>query len=122
MEQALAILVLTVHLAWIGLVILGALWTRRRPVWSLLHVASLVWGIAVELGPWSCPLTIAEEHFETMAGMSAYQGSFILHYLDAIVYPNLPGWMVAGSGVAVCAVNLVVYGRRGWNAIKRTEP
>jgi hypothetical protein len=110
--KELAILVLTVHLAWIVLVIIGALWTRDRPVWSAAHILSLVWGIAVELGPWPCPLTLAEEHFESAAGMAAYQGGFVLHYLDAIVYPNLPGWLVGGLGAAVCAINLGIYGWR----------
>lgn len=107
-----AIFVLLVHLAWIVLVIFGALWTRGRPVWSGLHVAALLWGIAVEAGPWPCPLTLAETYFEAKAGLAAYQGSFLLHYLDAIVYPNLPGWAVTVVGVAVCAFNLGIYGWR----------
>jgi hypothetical protein len=109
---AAAIFILSVHLAWIILVIFGALWTRGRPVWTTLHILSLVWGIAVEAGPWPCPLTLAEQYFETGAGLAAYQGSFLLHYLDAIVYPNLPGWAVTLAGVAVCAFNLGIYAWR----------
>jgi hypothetical protein len=111
-----ACLVLTFHLAWITAVIFGAFWTRGRPVWSALHVLSLLWGIAVEAGPWPCPLTLAEEYFETRAGWTAYHGSFLLHYLDAIVYPNLPGWVVTVAGVAVCSLNLGIY---GWRLRKR---
>jgi len=115
----LAILVVAVHAAWLFLVIFGALWTRRRPVWSAIHILALVWGIVAEVGPWPCPLTVAEEYFEARAGAAAYHGSFVLHYLEAIVYPNLPGWIVAGAGVAVCAVNLGVYGWRIWRAYGR---
>ncbi len=107
-----AALILAVHLAWLGLVIFGALWTRGRPVWSAVHILALLWGIVVEVSPWPCPLTLAEEFFESRAGAAAYQGSFLLHYLDAIVYPNLPGWIVACAGVAVCALNLFIYARR----------
>lgn len=103
---------LTTHLAWLALVIFGAIWTRGRPLWSALHMLALVWGIVVELGPWPCPLTVAESYFEARAGFFAYQGSFLLHYLDAIVYPNLPSWIVTAAGVAVCALNLGIYGRR----------
>ncbi len=106
---ALAISVLLAHLTWLGLVIFGALWTRGRPRWSALHILALLWGIAVEAGPWPCPLTLAEQYFEIKAGWAAYQGSFLLHYLDAIVYPNLPGWLVGCVGVAVCALNLGIY-------------
>jgi hypothetical protein len=108
----LAALVLVGHLAWLALVIFGALWTRGRPVWTALHILALVWGIVVELGPWPCPLTLAESYFEARAGYLSYQGSFLLHYLDAIVYPNLPSWIVTAAGVAVCALNLAIYGRR----------
>jgi hypothetical protein len=109
---AAACLILAIHLAWLLLVIFGAYWTRGRPVWSVVHIAALIWGIVVEVTPWPCPLTLAEQYFETRAGWTAYEGSFVLHYLDAIVYPNLPGWVVTLAGVAVCGANLGIYGWR----------
>jgi len=114
-----AILIVAAHLAWLALVIFGALWTRGRPVWSVLHVLALLWGIMAEVGPWPCPLTLAETYFETRAGMAAYQGSFLLHYLDAVLYPNFPGWVVVSAGVTVCAANLGVYGWRLGHALRR---
>jgi uncharacterized protein DUF2784 len=111
----LAVSVLFVHLAWLALVIFGALWTRGRPRWTALHILALLWGIVMELGPWPCPLTLAEGYFELRAGLPAYQGSFLLHYLNAIVYPNVPAWIVTSAGVAVCAFNLAVYGWR-WHS------
>ena len=107
-----ACFILSLHLAWLLLVIFGAFWTRGRPAWSGVHILALVWGILVEVTPWPCPLTLAEQYFEMRSGWTAYQGSFLLHYLDAIVYPNLPGWVVTAAGVGVCAVNLAVYGWR----------
>jgi hypothetical protein len=101
-----AVLVLAIHLAWLALVIFGALWTRGRPLWSALHIVALLWGIVAEVSPWPCPLTLAEQYFEAKVGPPLYQGSFLLHYLDAIVYPNLPFWVVMGAGVAVCTLNL----------------
>jgi hypothetical protein len=108
----IANLMLAIHLAWLALVIFGAIWTRGRPVWTVLHILALLWGIFVELGPWPCPLTLAEGYFEARAGLPAYQGSFLLHSLDAIVYPNLPSWIFTSAGVFVCALNLMIYGRR----------
>jgi hypothetical protein len=52
-------------------------------------------------------------------GASSYQGGFLLHYLDAIVYPNLPAWVVTSAGVAVCVLNLEIYGRRFQQALLR---
>jgi hypothetical protein len=117
----LSVLVLAVHLLWLALVIFGALWTRGQPIWTTLHILALLWGIAVEVSPWPCPLTLAENYFEARAGLAAYQDSFLLHYLDAIVYPNLPGWLVASAGVAVCASNLGIYARR-WQKSRALRP
>jgi hypothetical protein len=113
-----AILILSVHMAWILFVIFGALFTRGRPFWTTLHILGLLWGIVVELGPWPCPLTLAETYFELRAGAAAYQGSFLLHYLDALVYPNLPGWAVSLAGTAVCAFILGIYGWRLRNHLR----
>ncbi|HUY82814.1 MAG TPA: DUF2784 domain-containing protein [Acidobacteriaceae bacterium] len=108
----LALTILGLHITWILAVIFGVFFTRGRPVWTALHVLSLCWGVIVEVGPWPCPLTLAEQHFEALAGMQAYHGSFLLHYLDRIVYPNLPWWLVGSVGASVCALNLGIYAWR----------
>lgn len=108
----LPIAILFIHLLWIALVIIGAAFTRGRPFWSALHIASLLWGIIIEVAPVTCPLTLAEQFFESRAGMQTYHGSFLMHYLDRIIYPNLPYWVVAVVGVIICAVNLGIYTRR----------
>ncbi len=109
-------LVLLAHLAWIVLVIFGALLTRGRPFWTAAHILALVWGIVVEAGPWPCPLTLIEEHFEMKAGVvAASGGGFLLHLLDRVIYPNLPAWAITLAGVSVCAFNLGIYSWRFWS-------
>jgi len=119
--EALAVVVLCLHLAWILWAIAGAFWTRGRPWLTAFHVLSLIWGIIVEVGSWPCPLTLAEQHFEAKAGMHTWTGSFLLHYLDATIYPNLPWWLVEMCGVAICALNLAIYARRLWIAWRRAD-
>jgi hypothetical protein len=102
------------HLAFILLVIFGALWTRHKPFWTAAHLLALLWGIVVEIGPLPCPLTLLETYFEHRAGVPALQGSYLLHCIDAVIYPNAPYWVIAVCGVAVCAANLGVYAWRGW--------
>ncbi|HEV2463563.1 MAG TPA: DUF2784 domain-containing protein [Acidobacteriaceae bacterium] len=120
--KEIATAILCIHLLWIAAVIIGAAFTRGRPVWTALHVASLLWGIIVEVLPITCPLTMAEQYFETRAGLPTYHGSFLMHYLDAIIYPNLPWWLVATVGVLICALNLGIYGWRFivWIRAKQT--
>jgi Protein of Unknown function (DUF2784) len=112
LDLALAAVMLTLHLGWILWVIFGAVWTRGRRLLTALHVGSLVWGSVVEIGPWPCPLTLVEQFFETKAGISTYQGGFLVHYLDLVVYPDLPGWLLTAAGVTVCAGNLAIYALR----------
>ena len=110
--SALAGAILGLHLLFILWIVFGAAVTRRRPVLRWLHLGSLVWGILIEILPWTCPLTWAENFLETRAGIEPYQGGFLLHYLDALIYPNIPPGLLTGLGVAVCVVNLGIYARR----------
>ena len=110
--MTIAILILLVHLAWLALVIFGALFTRRRPLWSAIHILALLWGIATEAGPWPCPLTLAEQYFENQAGWAAYQGrSFSITWTPSSI-PTSPVGCSPLPGVAVCALNLGIYAWR----------
>src|SRR6266581_7254742 len=104
--SALAIFVLLLHALFILWVIFGALLTRSRPVLRWLHIASLVWGILTELLPWPCPLTLLENCLEGKAGVEPYQGGFLLHYLDKLVYPDISVTVLTVAAVVVCVLNL----------------
>ncbi len=114
--SALAISVLFLHALFILWVVFGALLTRSRPILRWLHVGSLVWGILTELLPWPCPLSVVENWLEAKAGVQPYQGGFLLHYLDKLVYPNISSTMLTIAAVIICALNLVFYGRQIWIA------
>jgi len=114
MMEALATAVILIHLAWIVLVLFGVAWTRGRPTWTVVHLVCLVWGIVVEVGPWRCPLTMLENYFEARGGEHAVQGNFILHWVQALIYPNAPYWLVTTAGVTACSITLAVYAWRAW--------
>jgi Protein of Unknown function (DUF2784) len=91
-------------------VLLGWAVTRYRPVLRTLHIASLIYAIVIELVPWPpCPLTVAETWLEARAGIEPVHGPFLVHVLDAVVYPDLPEWLVVGCAVLVCVGILSVY-------------
>ena len=83
--------------------------THRRPLLRWLHLASLVWAIAVEILPWACPLTAVENWLQVHAGGATYEGGFLFHYLDVLVYPDVPPGLLTACGVAVCLFNLGIY-------------
>lgn len=112
--SALAVFVLGLHALFILWVVLGALLTRSRPVLRWLHILSLIWGILTELLPWPCPLTLVENWLEQKAGLEPYQGGFLLHHLDKLVYPDISATALTVAGVIVCTFNLALYGKRAW--------
>jgi Protein of Unknown function (DUF2784) len=114
--SALAVAVLLLHALFILWVILGVFVTRSRPILRWLHIGSLIWGILTELLPWPCPLTLLENWLETKAAISPYQGAFLLHYLDKLIYPDISPIALTIAGVIVCVINLAIYGRQMWIA------
>ncbi len=107
--QALAVAVLTVHLAWIVWVIFGWIVTRNRPILRWFHIFSLIYSIVIENLPWPCPFTVAETQFEQLAGIQSYHEPFLVHYLEALIYPTISQTLLTWCASAVCVVILGVY-------------
>jgi hypothetical protein len=64
-------------------------------------------------------LTLLENWLEAKAGSEPYQGGFLLHYLDRLVYPDISATILTFAGVIICALNLAFYGRQIWIARHR---
>jgi hypothetical protein len=71
----------------------------------VLHVLSLVWGIAVEVTRWPCPLTTLEQHLQHVTDTTTYTQSCMVHYLNKVVYPAV----LVAVAVSVCLFNLGIY-------------
>jgi len=110
--QLLAVAVLIVHLGWTVWVIFGWIVTRNRPVLRWLHILSLIYSILIENVPWPCPLTLAETRFEELAGIHPYHERFLVHYLEALIYPRISETLLTWCASAVCVVILGLYGLR----------
>lgn len=105
-------LVLVAHLAFVGFVVLGGLlvWRWRRLAW--VHVPVALWGAAIAITGFTCPLTPLENRLQRLGGQAGYEGGFIEHYITAALYPaglTREAQMVLGT--AVLALNLAVYWR-----------
>ena len=110
--SVLATVVLATHLAWVTWVIGGWLLARNRRMLRWLHLASLAYSVFIEIAPLPCPLTLLENYLESRAGITPYRGPFLVHYLDAVVYPNVPEVLLVSIAVAVCGANLYLHARR----------
>ncbi len=109
MYQAIANAALVLHLAFILWVIFGALLTKGRTILTVWHISSLLYSIFIEVAYLPCPLTYVEQWGRQRAGQSGYEGGFVAHYLEKVIYPDVPYLILVPSAVAVCVFNLGIY-------------
>lgn len=110
--HGLAVAALALHLVWILWVILGWLVTRNRPWLRWFHLSSVIYGILIEIFFWPCPLTYLEQWFRSRAGFESYQEDFLIHYLEALVYPDISPLLLTWIAVPACLFILGVYAVR----------
>jgi hypothetical protein len=92
----------------------GGLLVCWRWGWVRLHLPVAVWGAAISLFNFGCPLTDLEKWAWQQAGAEAYAGSFIAHYLVPLIYPpGLTRGVQIAVGIGVVALNVVLYAW-GW--------
>ena len=107
--QVAATAALAAHFAWILFLVFGG-WVFRRRFW--VRVAHLVGVVAAVAMGWlwiACPLTHLEQEFRRKAGLESYAGSFIMHYLETIIYPDLPFWVFNVALGVLLVANVAVY-------------
>lgn len=96
-------LILLLHVLFVAFVIMGLVlifigkahaWSWvRNPWFRLSHLAAIT---IVVIQAWLgliCPLTKVEMFLRTRAGDTVYSGSFIAHWLETILYYQLPPWV-----------------------------
>jgi hypothetical protein len=107
--------VLIIHLAFIIVVVLGGLMWRFWRYAPLVHLPMAAWGVLVEVRGWYCPLTTLENDLLRAAGNAGYDGSFVGHYLLAMLYPaGLTRDVQLLLAAFVVIVNLLVYAWVWW--------
>lgn len=110
MYNVLADAIVITHFLFIIFVVGGGLLVIRWPKIAFVHLPAAVWGAAVELFGWICPLTPLENRFRDLAGETSYSGDFIARYLLPVIYPeNLTTSIQYLLGGLVIAVNVIIY-------------
>lgn len=110
MYNILADVIVVIHFLFIIFVVIGGLFVIRWPKLAFVHLPAAVWGVAVEIFGWICPLTPWENHFRELAGDASYSGDFIVRYFLPVIYPEyLTKTIQYLFGGIVIFVNIVIY-------------
>jgi hypothetical protein len=103
------------HLAFLGLVVLGGFLALRWPGLLAWHAGAVVYAVGNVAVGWPCPLTGLELALLRRAGQAEYEGGFIAHYLEGVVYPEgavIPARIVVAVLIATSTALHVARWRR----------
>ena len=108
--------VVLIHVSFVVFVLVGGLLVLRWPRMVWLHIPAAAWGVVVEYAGWICPLTPLEDDLRQRAGLAAYSGDFIAHYVLPVLYPEeLTRHTQLVLGSVALTFNVIVY----WRVLRR---
>jgi hypothetical protein len=108
----MADIVVLIHALFVVFVVLGGLLALRWPKVLWVHAPAAIWGIVVEYAGFICPLTPLEIALRERAGQVGYQGGFVEHYVEGLLYPtDLTRSVQFVLGTFVLLLNAIVYWR-----------
>ncbi|MBI3894318.1 MAG: DUF2784 domain-containing protein [Acidobacteria bacterium] len=102
-------LIALIHFAFLAFVVFGAFLGRASRFWRYLHLSCMLYGVFVEVFYWYCPLTYLEQRLREKAGWGTYSEPFIAHYLNRLIYLDVPQWSLILAAAIVLGVNLSLY-------------
>jgi hypothetical protein len=106
--------VVAVHLAFLGFVLLGGFLGLRDVRWLVPHLLAVAWGVIGVESTKVCPLTILEKWFIEQSGAIPYDGPFISHYLTGHLYPagaQDEVWLLCATVVLASYVVVLIHHR-----------
>ncbi|MBI5212677.1 MAG: DUF2784 domain-containing protein [Nitrospirae bacterium] len=111
--KILADVVVFVHFLWIIFLISGAFLGARYKAVKVIHISGLIFAFSIQIFDRHCPLTHLEVWFRSKHDPSlSYTGSFLIHYVEKIIYIGLPQYVIAMLTVFLCVFNGWVYLRK----------
>ncbi|HWP84711.1 MAG TPA: DUF2784 domain-containing protein [Terriglobia bacterium] len=103
--EVAANLVAILHFAFLAFVVFGVALGRRSRIWRAVHIAAMLYGVAIEVFYWICPLTSLEQYLRQQAGRGSYEEPFIAHYLNKIIYLEVSQGALIIAALAVLGLN-----------------
>lgn len=108
--KILADLIVLLHFLWILFLFFGAFWGVRNKTARFIHLFGLGLAFLIQLLNRYCPLTILEDFFRSKHdSATTYSGSFIIYYMEKIVYLQVPYVLILTATVFLCSLNFIIY-------------
>src|SRR4030042_3541897 len=108
--KILADSVVLIHFLWIVFLFSGAIWGIKNRVVKIFHISGLVFAFVIQIFDWYCPLTHLEVWLRSKHNPAlTYAGSFIIHYVERIVYIELSRNLIIVLTLVLCGCNVWLY-------------
>jgi len=80
----------------------------------IFHIAGLLFAVLLQVFGWYCPLTYVEIWLREKHDPSiTYKGSFIIHYVEKLVYIELTREMIVVLTLLLVSVSAYIYLKKG---------
>ncbi len=98
------------HFFWILFLFFGAVWGIRKKAVRMVHLFGLGLALLIQALDWYCPLTHLEVYFRSKQDPTmAYSRSFIIYYLEKVIYLEVPRYLILMITLLLCGFNLFLY-------------
>ncbi len=111
--KILADIVVFIHFLWIVFLFFGVFWGVKNRVVRILHLSGLAFAFVIQVFDWYCPLTHLEVWLRSKHDFAlSYTGSFIIYYIEKIVYIELSRTFILFFTLLLCGFSIWFYFRK----------
>jgi hypothetical protein len=111
--KILADIVVLIHFLWILFLIFGAFLGAGNKEIKIFHISGLVFAFVIQIFGCYCPLTDLEVWLRAKHDPSlAYSGSFIIHYVEGLIYIEISPWLISSLTLLLIGFNVWFYLRK----------
>jgi hypothetical protein len=110
--QGLAAIVVGVHYAYLGYLVVGGFIARRWPRTIWVHAVAALWAVLIVTTKVPCPLTALQNRFRENAGERPLGTSFIDGYVRGTLYPSGHQLLAQAATAVVVIASWVSFARR----------
>lgn len=120
--KILADLSVLLHFCWILFLVFGAFGGVKNKAVRFFHWFGLGFAFIIQILDGYCPLTHLEVFFRSKHDPAlAYSGSFLIYYLEKLVYLEVPHYLILIATICLGGFNLFLYVGywRKWTGFKK---